>query len=136
VLGIFIAFRLLSAIPVPGINAFQLSQFLNANQFLGFLNLFSGGGLSQLSLVMLGVGPYITASVVMQLLTIMSPKLKSLYQEEGEMGRKKFYRYARFLTVPIAAVQGASLLAILAQQGVIINVTLGAMAFYTAMVVA
>lgn len=136
VLGIFVAFRLLSAIPVPGISTFELQQFLNTNQFFGFLNLFSGGGLSQLSLVMLGVGPYITASIVMQLLTIMSPKLKSLYQEEGEIGRKKFNRYSRFLTVPIALIQGASLLAVLAQQGVIISPSFIMIAFYAVAVTA
>lgn len=136
VLGIFIVFRLLSAIPVPGVDAFQLQQFLNSNQFFGFLNLFSGGGLSQLSLVMLGVGPFITASVIMQLLTIMSPKLKAMYQEEGEIGRKKFNRYSRFLTVPIAAVQGASLLSVLANQGVIASVSVLTIVFYATMVVA
>lgn len=136
VLGIFVAFRLLSAIPVPGISTFELQQFLNTNQFFGFLNLFSGGGLSQLSLVMLGVGPYITASIVMQLLTIMSPKLKSLYQEEGEIGRKKFNRYSRFLTVPVALIQGASLLAVLAQQGVIISPSFIMIAFYAVAVTA
>lgn len=136
VLGMFVVFRLLSAIPVPGIDTFQLQQFLNSNQFFGFLNLFSGGGLSQLSLVMLGVGPYITASVVMQLLTIMSPKLKAMYQEEGEIGRKKFNRISRFLTVPIAAIQGASLLSILAKQGVIANPSVLTIMFYAVMVVA
>ncbi len=136
VLGIFVAFRLLSAIPVPGISTFELQQFLNTNQFFGFLNLFSGGGLSQLSLVMLGVGPYITSSVIMQLLTIMSPKLKSLYQEEGEIGRKKFNRYSRFLTVPIALIQGASLLAVLAQQGVILSPSFMMIAFYAVAVTA
>lgn len=136
VLGMFVVFRLLSAIPVPGIDTFQLQQFLNSNQFFGFLNLFSGGGLSQLSLVMLGVGPFITASVVMQLLTIMSPKLKAMYQEEGEIGRKKFNRISRFLTVPIAAIQGGSLLSVLAQQGVIAHASVMMIAFYAAMVVA
>ena len=136
VLGIFVAFRLLSAIPVPGISTFELQQFLNSNQFFGFLNLFSGGGLSQLSLVMLGVGPYITASVIMQLLTIMSPKLKSMYQEEGEIGRKKFNRYSRFLTVPIALIQGASLLTVLAKQGVIVAPSMIMIAFYALMVMA
>jgi len=136
VLGIFIFFRLLSAIPVPGVDAFQLQQFLNSNQFFGFLNLFSGGGLSQLSLVMLGVGPYITASVVMQLLTIMAPKLKAMYQEEGQIGRKKFNRISRFLTVPIAAVQGASLLSVLAKQGIIMNPNVMTIVFYSLMVIA
>src|SRR3989344_3822224 len=76
VLAALVVFRLLAAIPVPGINAGQLEAFLNNNQFLGLLNVFSGGGFSNLSIVMLGVGPYITASIVMQLMTILIPKLK------------------------------------------------------------
>ena len=90
VIGALAVFRVLASIPIPGINATQLALFLNNNQFFGLLNLFSGGGLSNLSLVMLGVGPYITASIIMQLLTLMVPSLKQLYQEEGEAGRAKF----------------------------------------------
>ena len=98
VLGALAVTRVLAAIPIPGIDAAQLGLFLANNQFFGLLNLFSGGGLSNLSLVMLGVGPYITASIVMQLMTMMSPKLKAMYQEEGEAGRTKFAQYSRFLT--------------------------------------
>ena len=88
VLGALVIFRILSAIPVPGVDAVRLQNFLSNNQFAGVLNIFSGGGLSTLSIIMLGVGPYITASITMQLLTMMSPKLKAMYQEEGEIGRK------------------------------------------------
>src|SRR3972149_6069523 len=95
-------FRLLAVIPIPGIDTFRLEQFFSNNQFLGLLNIFSGGGLSNLSIVMLGVGPYITASIIMQLLTIMVPSLKALYHEEGELGRRKFTQYSRLLTVPLA----------------------------------
>lgn len=116
-------FRLLATVPMPGIDPFQLQAFLAQNQFFGLLNIFSGGGLSQLSLVMLGVGPYITAVIILQLLTIMSPKLKSLYQEEGEIGRQKFYQYGRILTVFIAAVQGAGLMMLLRTQGVLVGIT-------------
>ena len=84
VLGALILFRLLSAIPVPGIDALKLQTFINNNQFLGVLNMFSGGGLSTFSIMMLGVGPYITASIIMQLLTIMSPRLKAMYQEDSK----------------------------------------------------
>src|ERR1700690_2928903 len=108
VLGVLAIFRLLAAIPIPGIDAAQLQVFFNSNQFIGLLNLFSGGGLGHLSLVLLGVGPYITASIIMQLLTIMVPQLKALYQEEGELGRQKFSQYSRMLTLPIAVVQGLS----------------------------
>ena len=73
VLGALVVFRLLSAIPIPGIDAPALTRFLSNNQFFGILNIFSGGGLSNLSIIMLGVGPYITGSIIMQLLTIMVP---------------------------------------------------------------
>ncbi|MBP6908441.1 MAG: preprotein translocase subunit SecY, partial [Candidatus Pacebacteria bacterium] len=99
VLGALLVFRLLSVIPIPGIDDLKLQAFLASNQFIGVLNIFSGGGLSHLSILMLGVGPYITGSIIMQLLTIMSPRLKALYQEDGEIGRKKFNQWSRFLTV-------------------------------------
>ena len=124
VLGALVVFRVLATIPVPGIDLVQLENFFNNNQFLGLLNIFSGGGLSNLSIVMLGVGPYITASIIMQLLTIMSPKLKALYQEEGEAGRKKFAMYSRYLTLPLAIVQGTSLLFLLERQGILPDLTL------------
>lgn len=120
----FVIFRLLAAIPVPGVNTFALESFLSNNQFLGILNVFSGGGLSNLSIVMLGVGPYITASIIMQLLTIMFPRLKEMYHEEGEMGRRKFAQYSRILTVPLAVVQGLSLLVILEKQGILLPLTM------------
>jgi preprotein translocase subunit SecY len=119
VLGALAVFRVLAAIPIPGINAAQLALFFNNNQFFGLLNLFSGGGLSNLSLVMLGVGPYITASIVMQLLTLMVPSLKALYQEEGEAGRARFAQYSRLLTLPIALIQGVSFLLILQREAVL-----------------
>lgn len=119
VVGALAVFRILASIPIPGINVIQLQAFFTNNQFFGLLNLFSGGGLSNLSLVMLGVGPYITASIVMQLLTLMVPSLKALYQEEGEAGRMKFSLYTRWLTLPIAVVQGISFLIILERQGVL-----------------
>jgi preprotein translocase subunit SecY len=112
-------FRVLAAIPTPGIDAAQLQHLLSSNQLLSLFNVFSGGGLSHLSIVMLGVGPYITASIIMQLLTILSPRLKALYQEEGEAGRKKFSQYSRLISVPLAAVQGFSFLLLLQQQGVL-----------------
>ena len=83
VLFALIIFRLLSAIPIPSIDTLALNSFLANNQFFGILNIFSGGGLSNLSIIMLGVGPYITASIIMQLLTIMVPALKRIYHEEG-----------------------------------------------------
>lgn len=123
VLGILVLFRFLSAIPVPGINPVALEQFLQQNQFFGLLNIFSGGGLSQLSVLMLGVGPFITTSIILQLLTVLVPKLKDLYHEQGEAGRKKFYQYSRYLTIPVAALQAVALLMIFVQQGILPGVS-------------
>ncbi|OGG47572.1 preprotein translocase subunit SecY [Candidatus Kaiserbacteria bacterium RIFCSPHIGHO2_01_FULL_49_13] len=111
-------FRLLATIPIPGIDVIRLQDFLSNNQFFGLLDIFSGGGLANLSIVMLGVAPYITASIIMQLLTIMSPKLKALYQEEGEAGRKRFSQYSRLLTIPLAVLQAVGFLILLEKQGI------------------
>ena len=119
VIGALVVFRIAASIPIPGVDHVALQQFFANNQFLGLLNVFSGSGLSNLSIVMLGVGPYITGSIIMQLLTMMSPKLKALYHEEGEIGRKKFTQYSRLLTVPLAILQGYGLLVLLARQGVL-----------------
>ncbi|PIR85177.1 preprotein translocase subunit SecY [Candidatus Kaiserbacteria bacterium CG10_big_fil_rev_8_21_14_0_10_45_20] len=118
-----LAFRVLASIPIPGVDAVQLEQFFSSNQLFGFLNIFSGGGLSALSIVMLGVGPYITASIILQVLTIVFPALKSMYQEEGEIGRKKFNQYGRLLTVPLAFIQGFSFLFLLESQGVVTSLS-------------
>ena len=119
VIGALVVFRVCASIPIPGVDHEALKQFFDQNQFLGLLNVFSGSGLSNLSIVMLGVGPYITGSIIMQLLTMMSPKLKAMYHEEGEIGRKKFTQYSRLLTVPLALLQGYGLLVLLARQGVL-----------------
>ncbi|MEK7579350.1 MAG: preprotein translocase subunit SecY [Patescibacteria group bacterium] len=119
ILGALFIMRVLSAIPVPGINTLALDQFFGSNQFFGLLNLFSGGGLSGLSIIMLGVGPYITASIIMQLLTILSPKLKAMYHEEGEAGRKKISQYSRLLTLPLAALQAFGFIVLFQKNGII-----------------
>lgn len=119
VLGLLVAFRLLATIPVPGIDAGRLQDFFNSNQLFGFLNIFSGGGLANLSVAMLGVGPYITATIIMQLLTIIFPKMKEMYYEEGSRGQAKFNQYSRLLTVPLAVLQSYSFLTLLVSQGVI-----------------
>ena len=124
VLGALVVFRLLAAIPIPGIDAVQLENFLNNNQFLGLLNVFSGGGFSNLSIVMLGVGPYITASIVMQLMTILIPSLKEMYQEEGDAGRMRFMQYSRYLAVPLAFIQAFGFILLLQQNGIVPNLTL------------
>ncbi len=119
VAGLLVAYRVLAAIPIPGVDPAKLQSYFNSNQLLGFLNFFSGGGLSNLSVVMLGVGPYITATIIMQLLTMIFPKFKELYYEEGARGRAKFNQYSRLLTVPLGIVQAYGFLNILIRGGVI-----------------
>jgi preprotein translocase subunit SecY len=119
VAGLLVAFRLLAAIPIPGVDAERLRIFFGTNQLFGFLNIFSGGGLSNLSVAMLGVGSYITATIIMQLLTIIFPKFKQLYYEEGARGQAKFNQYSRLLTVPLAALQSYGFLSLLIAQNVI-----------------
>lgn len=119
VLGALVVFRALAAVPVPGVDLFTLEQFFSNNEFLGLLNIFSGGGLANLSIVMLGVGPFITASIIMQLMTVMSPRLKSMYTEEGETGRQRFTQYSRMLTLPLAILQAFGFLTLLQNQGVL-----------------
>ncbi|MCK6462768.1 MAG: preprotein translocase subunit SecY [Candidatus Pacebacteria bacterium] len=123
VLFMLALFRIGSNIPLPGVDQERLSAFLSGNQFFGLLDVFSGGGLSNLSILMLGVAPYITASIIMQLFTMIFPKLKALYQEEGEAGRQKFNQYSRLLAVPLGFLQGFGLLAMLQNQGVLTGLT-------------
>ncbi|MEN9604834.1 MAG: hypothetical protein RJB39_519 [Candidatus Parcubacteria bacterium] len=115
-LGILAIFRVLSTIPVPGVNTVALQSYLGDNGFFQVLNLFSGGGLSSLSILMLGVGPYITASIVIQLLTMVFPKMKELQQEEGAAGRQKLSQYSRLLSVPLALVQTFALVTLISRQ--------------------
>ncbi|RJR13241.1 preprotein translocase subunit SecY [Candidatus Parcubacteria bacterium] len=119
VLAALVVFRLLATIPIPGIDALALQNYLGGNQFLGLLNIFSGGGFSNLSIMMIGVAPYITAAIVMQLSTVLFPKLKAMYQEEGESGRARFMQYARYLTVPLAFIQAFGFLVLLRQNGIV-----------------
>ena len=123
ILGILVIFRIASAIPVPGVNTQQLRQLFEGNQFLGLLNIFSGGGLSNISIVLLGVGPYITASIIMQLLTMIVPRLEQIYKEEGEAGRQKFNMWTRWITVPLAALQSFAMISLLRSQNVLVNLT-------------
>ena len=116
---LLVCFRILAVIPIPGVDAAKLNEFLSSSQLFGFLSLFSGGGLETLSFVMLGVAPYITATIIMQLLTMIFPRMKEIYYEEGTAGRAKFNRYSRYLTVPLAALQAYGFLNLLASQGVI-----------------
>ncbi|MEK7556858.1 MAG: preprotein translocase subunit SecY, partial [Patescibacteria group bacterium] len=113
VLGRLIVFRIAAVIPVPGVPSESLKSLFAGNQLFGLLDIFSGGGLSNLSIVMLGVGPYITASIVMQLLTMVIPRLEQMQKEEGEAGRRKLNQWTRLLTVPLGLLQAYGFLNLL-----------------------
>lgn len=121
VAGIIVLYRFFAAIPIPGVNTAVLAQLISSNQLFSFLDLFSGGGISTLSLVMMGVGPYITGSIIMQLLTVLNKDLKHMYHHDGEAGRKKFNQISRFVTLPIAGLQAFGLLTLLQRQGVLVG---------------
>ncbi|MDR3559394.1 MAG: preprotein translocase subunit SecY [Candidatus Pacebacteria bacterium] len=134
VLALLLIFRLVANIPVPGIDQEKLKVFFSDNQFFGLLNLFSGRGLSSISIVMLGVGPYITSSIIMQLLTMVVPGLEQMYKEEGEAGREKFNQWTRWLTVPLAALQTIGMIALFKSQNILLSTNL--MAIITILFVA
>lgn len=128
-LGVLALFRALSTIPVPGVNTDALQAVLGDNSFFQVLNLFSGGGLSSLSILMLGVGPYITASIIIQLLTMVFPKMKQLQQEEGTAGRQRISQYSRLLTIPLALIQTFALVSLISRQSPQVFGTLTSFAF-------
>jgi len=119
VLGVLVVFRISANIPVPGIDLEKIKSFFEGNQLLGLLNIFTGGALSKLSIMMIGLSPYITAIIVMQLLTMIFPALEALYKEEGEAGRQKFNQYSRIFTVPLAILQGYGMITLLQSQNII-----------------
>jgi preprotein translocase subunit SecY len=110
-LGLLLAFRVLASISIPGANPVALNDLFSGNSLLGLLNLFSGGGLQRFTIVALGLNPYINATIIMQLMTVVSVRLKEL-SKEGEIGRKKITRYTRWLTVPLAMLQAYGYLAL------------------------
>src|ERR1035437_8887390 len=119
ILGVLVVFRIAANVPLPGVNVEQLRRLFEGNQLLGMLNVFSGGGLSNISIVMLGVGPYITASIIMQLMTMIVPRIEQMYKEEGEAGRQKFNMWTRWFTIPLAALQTFSMITLLRSQSVL-----------------
>ncbi|MBI2113429.1 MAG: preprotein translocase subunit SecY, partial [Candidatus Wildermuthbacteria bacterium] len=119
VLGALLVFRVMANVPIPGFDPERLRDFFAQNQLFGLLNVFTGGALDNLSVAMLGLGPYITATIVMQLCTMIFPALERMYKEEGDAGRQKFTQYGRMLTVPFAFIQGYGFLTLLTRQGVI-----------------
>ena len=116
--AILVVFRIFAHIPVSGVDLTQLKALFSQNQFLGLLDIFSGGTLANFSVMALGLNPYINASIIMQLGALVFPKLEEL-QKEGETGRQKINQYTRFLTVPLAAVQAVGMFALLKSQGII-----------------
>src|SRR5438094_6731499 len=100
--GILIAFRLFANIAIPGAKQSALSLLFNQQALLGLLDLFSGGGLSRFSVVAMGMNPYINATIIMQLMTVISERIKEI-QKEGEMGRRRIQRWSRYLTVGLWA---------------------------------
>ncbi len=115
VLGILLVYRALAHIPVPGVDVDQLRAFFSSNQLLGLINVFSGGGLKSFSIVALGVSPYITSSIVFQLLTMVIPSWEEM-QKEGEAGQQKINRWTRWATVPLAMLQSFGFITLLKQQ--------------------
>ena len=120
--GLLALARVLAHIPMPGINYTQLQSLFDKNQLFGLLNLFTGGTLQRFSIILMGVGPYITASIIFQLLVIIVPSLEAL-QKEGEYGRKKIGQYTRMATVPLAMLQGYSTILLIRNQGVVIDLS-------------
>ncbi len=116
VLAILVLYRVAAHIPVPGIETEGLKRFFESNQILGLLNIFSGGALVNFSIVMLGLGPYITASIIFQLLTYIVPRLEEL-QKEGDHGQQKINQWTRMLSVPLAALQAYATITLLSKTG-------------------
>src|SRR4030043_832973 len=110
ILLVFVIFRLMANIPMPGINPDNLEKFFAQFKIVGFLSILTGGALSRFSIIMLGIGPYITAVIILQLLTMIFPQLEKMYKEEGEAGRRKFNQYGRLFTIPLGVLQGYTML--------------------------
>ncbi len=117
VLLMLAVFRLFAHIPIPGIDASNLRSFFANNPLLGFVNMFSGGGMERFSVVMMGIGPYITSSIIFQLLGMIVPKLEEMQKEEA--GRQKINMWTRWATVPLSIVQAFGMLALLRQSNAI-----------------
>jgi len=117
VLGLLLLTRILAHVPIAGIDVSGLKDLLSQSQFFNMMDIFSGGGLTNFSIAMLGVGPYITASIIMQLLTIVIPSFAEMQKEGGEAGRAQINQYTRYLSIPLAALQGFGTIRLLQSQG-------------------
>ena len=123
VLALLAVSRLAANIPIPGIDLENLKNFFGQNEFFGLLNIFVGGAFSNLSIVMLGLVPYITSTIIIQLLTMIFPALEKMYKEEGEAGRAKFNHYGRILAVPLAVLQAYAMLMLFQSQKAIAHLS-------------
>ena len=119
---VFFVFRLFAQVPVPGVDIFSLKRLFSQSQFLSLLDIFSGGTLANFSVMSLGLNPYINASIIMQLLQFVFPKLEEL-AKEGEAGREKINQYTRYLTVPLTAIQSFGMYILLKNSQIISTVT-------------
>ncbi len=133
VLGMLVIYRALAVVPVPAVDRNAVAQLVEQQQFLQLLDLFSGGGLRSFSIVAMGVNPYINASIIMQLMTGVVPRLQAL-SREGEYGRTKINQYTRYLTVPLALLQAYGYLAILSSQNIITGFDILSLSTITQMV--
>lgn len=111
VLGMLAIFRLAAHIPVPGVDTQALKDFFSSNQILGLMNIFAGGGMTNFSIVMMGVGPYITSSIIFQLLAMIIPKLEEMNKDEA--GRQKINMWTRWMTVPLAILEAYGMITLL-----------------------
>ena len=131
---IILIFRVAAQIPIVGINVDGIRQLFASNQLLGLLDIFSGGTLTNFSILALGLNPYINASIIMQLLTMIFPKLEAL-SKEGEQGRQKINQYTRFLTIPLSVIQSVGMYTLLKNQGLVeVSNPLSILAIIVAMV--
>ena len=133
VLGILVVFRLAAHIPIPGVNAEALKQFFQQNQLFGLISIFSGGAMENFSIVALGVGPYITASIIFQLLIMIIPKLEEL-SKEGEAGRQKINQWTRMLSVPLAFLNSYGMIVLLQRSNANILINFTPMKLFTTMI--
>ncbi len=115
---ILVIFRIFAHIPLPGVDRQELARLFSQNQFLSLLDIFSGGTLLNFSILALGLNPYINASIIIQLLTVVFPKLEEL-RKEGEYGREKINQYIRFLTLPLSVIQSIGMYTVLRSQGIV-----------------
>ena len=121
ILAILVVYRLAANIPLPGVDVVQLKRFFDENALMGLLNVFSGGGLSNISVMLLGVGPYITASIIMQLMTYVVPMFEQM-KKEGEAGRRKITQYTRYGTLGLALFQSLGIaVALESQAGLVLS---------------